>query len=96
MAIEPTTKKPWWQSKIILLALGSILVYGGNAVTGVLTGAGVTPDQIDVIRQTQPDIAESVEQLRNGSNAIQVILGGIIPAVIIVVRKWFTNIPFLS
>lgn len=95
MANEPTPAKPWWQSKIILLALSSILLFGGNALTGFLTGSGVTPEQLDALKQAQPDIANSVEQLQHGGNVIQVILGGIVPALIVIARKWFTNIPFL-
>ena len=96
MANEPTTTtKPWWKSKIILLALASALLFGGNALTGFLTGNGVTPEQLDAIKQTQPAIADSVDQLQHGGNVIQVILGAIVPALIFIARKWFTNIPLL-
>lgn len=91
----PTSTKPFWKSKIILLSVASILIYGANFLTGFLTGSGVTDEQLDAIRQSQPAIADSVEQLQHGSNVIQVILGGIVPALIAVARKWFTNIPFL-
>lgn len=90
-----TTQKPWHQSKIILLSLAAVLVYGLDALTGFLTGSGVTPEQIQVIRDTQPDIAEAVEEYKSGSNVLQTTLGVLLPALIAVVRRWWTNIPLL-
>lgn len=96
MAETPTpTTKPWWQSKIILLAGASALIFGGNALTGFLTGAGVTPEQIDIIRTTQPQIAEAIQQFESGQNILNTILGVLMPALIAVARKWWTNIPLL-
>jgi len=93
----PTTpqEKPWYSSKIILLSGAAILVYGSNALTGFLTGAGITQDQIEIIRATQPQIAEAVDEYKAGSNILQTTLGVLLPAVIAVVRKWWTNIPLL-
>jgi hypothetical protein len=95
----PTTTtpqaKPWYFSKIILLSIVGVITYGLDAVTGFLTGAGVTPEQIQIIRDTQPQIAEAVEQYKSGSNILQTTLGVLLPAAIAVVRKWWTNIPLL-
>lgn len=71
------------------------MVYGLDALTGFLTGSGVTPEQIQVIRDTQPDIAEAVEEYKSGSNVLQTTLGVLLPALIAVVRRWWTNIPLL-
>lgn len=96
MADTPTpTAKPWHQSKIILLAGASVLIFGGNALSGFLTGAGVTPEQIDVIRSQQPQIAEAVEQFKTGQNILNTILGALMPALIMIARRWWTNIPLL-
>ena len=92
----PTPAKPWYQSKIILLAGASALIFGGNALSGFLTGAGVTPEQIDIIRATQPQIAEAVEQFKGGQNILNTILGVLMPALIAIARRWWTNIPLLQ
>jgi len=91
----PATSKPWYQSKIILLAGSAGLVYGGNALTGFLTGAGVTPEQIEVIRSTQPQIADAVEQFKSGQNVLTIIVGAVIPVLIVIARKWFNTISML-
>lgn len=87
--------KPWYKSKIILLSIGGILVYGAGAVTNFLALNGVTPEQLEVLRTTQPQIAEGIEQLKSGGNAFQIIAGLFVPAAIAIARKWFTNIPLL-
>ena len=91
----PAPSKPWYQSKIILLAGTAVLVYGSNAMTGFLTGAGVTPEQIEVIRSTQPQIADAVEQFKTGQNVLSTIVGGVIPLLIVIARKWFNTISLL-
>lgn len=90
------TAKPWYTSKIILLAGASVLVYGGNALTGFLTGAGVTPEQIEVIRSTQPAIAQTIEDFKSGQNILSTIVGGVIPVLIVIARKWWTTISLLK
>lgn len=92
----PTTAKPWYKSKIILLAVSAVAVFGTNALTGFLTGSGVTPEQIEVIRTVEPQIADAVEQYKNGNNILSVTVGVLIPALIAVARKWFTNVPLLK
>lgn len=90
------TAKPWYKSKIILLAVSAALVYGANLLTGFLSGAGVTPEQIQVIADTQPEIADAIQQYKDGQNILSVTLGVLFPAIITVVRRWWTNIPLLQ
>lgn len=84
-------KKPFWKSKIILLALTLIGVFGGNYLFRFL-GANVTQEQIDAIAQSQPMVAEIIERLKNGESVIS-LLGSIVGVLILVARAWFTNTP---
>lgn len=96
MSTEQPTSKPWYQSKIILLSLSSVAVYGGTWLYNYLSGAGVTPEQIDVIRTTQPQIADAVEEFKTGQNVLNTVIGLVIPSAIAIARRWFTNITFLQ
>ena len=82
--------KKWYQSKIVLLGLVSVLVFGSNLLLGFISGQGVTLEQIQAVEQARPDIAEAVKKLQSGGNILDVLglLGG---ALIIIARVWFTN-----
>lgn len=96
MSTTTPTAKPWYKSKIILLAAAAVLVYGSSLLITFLSGAGVTPEQIQVIADTQPDIADAIQQYKDGQNILSVTLGVLFPAIIAVVRRWWTNIPLLK
>jgi hypothetical protein len=83
-------QKKWYQSKIILLSLSTVLVVGGNLLTGFLTGQGVTPEQLNAIAAAEPEVAEAVQRVQMGDSIIQVI-AGLFPVAIMVLRLWFTN-----
>lgn len=87
-------KKPFWKSKIILLALTLIGVFGGNYLFHFL-GANVTQEQIDAIAQSQPMVAEIIERYKNGESILS-LLGSIVGVLIMVARAWFTNTPKIA
>jgi hypothetical protein len=82
--------KKWYQSKIILLSLSTVLVVGGNLLTGFLTGQGVTPEQLNAIAAAEPEVAEAVQRVQAGDSILQVI-AGLFPVAIMILRLWFTN-----
>lgn len=85
----PTTKK-WYQSKIFLLAVVMALVGGTDLAFGWLSGAGVTPEQINIIDATLPGTADAVKDAVAGKNYFGIItaLGGFVTAIW---RAWFTS-----
>ncbi len=83
-------KKPWYKSKIALLAFTAVLVIGGNFLTGFITGNGVTQDQIDAIGTVQPQVATTIENVQHGQNIFQG-LTTLAFGLIGVWRVWFTN-----
>lgn len=83
-------KKPWYKSKIMLLVYGFLATIGTNLLTGFLTGQGVTPDQLEAVRSTQPEIADAVSSAQSGQNVIQA-LWALSLALIGVARLWFTK-----
>lgn len=82
-------KKPWYQSKLVLLGAVLVLVFGGNLATNFLVGNGVTPDQVEAVRLAYPDVADGIEQIKDGENLLNAI-GAIGGALVMVLRKWFT------
>lgn len=83
-------KKPWYKSKIVVLAVTAIFTVGTNIATGWLSGQGVTQEQIEAVANTQPSVAEAIKDYQNGQgllNSISVIAF----AAIAVFRKWWTN-----
>jgi hypothetical protein len=82
-------KKPWYKSKIVLLALAAVLTIGGNALYGFLSGQGVTPEQLDAVANTQPAIAEAIKEYQEGQGILN-SLSVVIFAAIAVIRRWFT------
>jgi len=77
--------KKWYQSKIILFSIASILIFGSNLVLGFVTGNGVSQEQIDALAQAQPAVSESIQKLQSGSNILEV-LGVALPPIIIIFR----------
>lgn len=83
-------KKPWYKSKIFLLAVTAVFTIGTNLATGWVTGQGVTPDQIDAVANTQPAVAEAIHDYQAGQgllNSISILAF----AAIAVFRRWFTS-----
>lgn len=89
-----TEKKPWYSSKVILLALALVAVFGGNLLTGFISGQ-ITPEQLDAIKLAYPQVAEIVERLKSGESILSVV-GAIIGVLILVARAWFTGVAGIS
>ncbi len=83
-------KKPWYKSKIAMLAYAGAATIGANLLTGFITGNGVTPEQIQVVAETQPAIADAIQDVRDGQNIIGA-LSTVAFLLIGVFRVWFTN-----
>lgn len=83
-------EKKWYQSKIFLLAVVMALVGATDLAFGWLSGAGVTPEQIQIIDATLPGTAEGVKDAVAGKNYFGIItaVGGFITAIW---RAWFTS-----
>lgn len=90
MTTTTLPKKPWYKSKIILMALSGILVFGTNLLNGWLTGQGVTQEQLDALSTTAPTIVDTVERISDGENIINFV-GIIYSAAMLIFRKWFTS-----
>lgn len=82
-------KKPFWKSKIILLALTLVAVFGGNLLFNFVSGQ-VTPDQLNSIQNSEPVVIEIIDRLKNGESIFSVV-GSIIGVLILIFRAWFTN-----
>lgn len=82
--------KKWYQSKLFLLCAVLALVGGTDLAFGWLSGAGVTPEQIQVIDATLPGTADAVKEAIDGKNYLGIItaIGGFIGAIW---RYWFTT-----
>lgn len=83
-------KKPWYQSKIVLLGLAMVTVFGSNLLNGWLTNLGVQPDQMELLQLTYPDMADAFRKASEGGtwlSAIGTIGGGLV----VILRKWFTT-----
>lgn len=83
-------KKPWYQSKIVLLVLAALSTVGANLLTGFISGQGVTTEQLDAVAATQPAVAEAIEKYQQGQGLLQAI-SVVVFAAIGVIRKWFTT-----
>lgn len=83
-------KKPWYKSKIFLLGCVMALIGGTDLAWGWLSGAGITQDQIQVVQNTLPGVAEQVKDAVAGKNYFGIItaVGGFVTAIW---RRWFTN-----
>lgn len=85
-----TEKKPWYKSKIALLALSSVAVFGSNFFTGWLSGQGVTPEQFDALQQAAPQALEAIKEASDAKDILSAV-GALFGAAIFVFRKWFTT-----
>lgn len=83
-------KKPWYKSKITLAGLLLALAGISNWAVGFVTGTGVTPEQIAVINQQYPAIAEQVRQLAKGGE-IFTGLTGLAGVLVAIWRVWYTR-----
>lgn len=83
-------KKPWYKSKIIMLALSAALVFGSNLLGGWLTGQGVTQEQMDALSTAQPEVAHAIERVQAGENVLGVV-GSLVSVFILIFRTWFTS-----
>jgi len=84
--------KKWYQSKIVLFSASTLLLVGGDLLTGFLTASEVTPEQLAAIEQSGPQVVEAVRGIRAGENLFQTI-AGLFPAVVLILRVWFTTVP---
>lgn len=83
-------KKPWYKSKIALLAFTAALMIGGNLITGFITGNGITQEQIEAVGTIQPAVAETIQDVKSGQNIFQAITA-LAFSLIGVWRLWFTT-----
>lgn len=86
---QPSTKK-WYQSKIVLLGLAALLLFGGAMLYRYLINQGITQTQLDVLQQQYPDIKQAVEQIQSGQDIWQAV-GALFGALVVIVRTFFTN-----
>ena len=84
MAISAT--KPWYKSKIVLIALAATALFLGT----YLKSQGITQTQLDVLEQSYPDIAAAVEQYQTDNNFFALI-GTLASTTIAIIRVWFTQ-----
>lgn len=85
-----TTTKPWYKSKIVLLGITAVLIFGGSLLYRFLLGSGVTPEQLAAIEQQNPQITAAIQQIQTGENVWQA-LGVLFGSLVVIVRVWFTN-----
>lgn len=83
-------KKPWYKSKIVLLGLSAVGIFGAQLLNGWLTGQGVTPEQLEALRIASPEIASAIERVQGGENVL-VVVGSLFGVLVIVFRTWFTT-----
>lgn len=83
--------KPWYKSKIVAVSGIAVLVFGSNFLFGWLTGAvGVSPETIDAVQQTAPQVNEVIERLKNGESIIS-LAGAIINLAVMYWRIFATT-----
>lgn len=58
--------KKWYQSKLVLLGILLVLVYGSNVLLGWLSG-NVSAEQIQAIENTRPEVLDIIQRLKIGS-----------------------------
>lgn len=88
-------KKPWYQSKVILLAGALALIFGANLLGASLFRSGVTQEQIDAISTVYPTAVDIFERIKSGEN-ITNLIGAAFSALIIIARAWFTKTPGIT
>lgn len=82
-------KKPWYKSKITLAGIVLAITALTDAVTGFLSGSGVTPEQIAVIEQAYPQAADQIKDAVAGNDYFKAItaVGGFF---VTIWRIWFS------
>lgn len=83
-------KKPWYKSKIFVLAVTAVFTIGTNLATGWVTGQGVTQEQIDAVSATQPAIADAIHDYQAGQGILN-SLTAVAFTLVALWRKWFTT-----
>lgn len=83
-------KKPWYKSKITLAGIVLAITALTDAVTGFLSGSGVTPEQIAVIEQAYPQAADQIRDAVAGNDYFKA-LSGIGGFLVAIWRIWFTQ-----
>lgn len=84
--------KKWYQSKIVLFSASTLLLVGGDLLTGFLTANQVTPEQLAAIEQAGPQVVKAFQGVKAGENVFQTI-AGLFPAIVLILRVWFTATP---
>lgn len=90
MAQDTSTTKKWYQSKLVLLGLVMAIVGGVYLAYHWLSGAGVTPEQINAIETALPGTADAVKQAIEEKNYLAALtaIGGFLA---FIWRTWFTE-----
>jgi len=88
--MSTTSTKKWWQSKIVLLGLSAVFLFGGAFLYRFLGNQGVTATQLQVLQEKYPDIKLGIEQIQSGENLWQG-LGVLFGAIVTIVRVFFTT-----
>ena len=88
--MSTSTSKPWWQSKIVLIGLAAILLFGGGLLAQFLGNQGITQTQLDVLTQQYPDIKAGIQDLQS-SDTLWKGLGVLVGALATIARVWFTS-----
>lgn len=83
-------KKPWYKSKITLLAIVMGTIGASDLAFGWVSGNGVTPDQIQAVQTALPDVVGDVKSAVEAKNYFGVLnaVGGYLIAIW---RVWFTD-----
>lgn len=83
-------KKPWYKSKIFLLAVVMGVIGATDLAFGWLSGQGITAEQVQVVQTTLPNLSGDIKDAIEGKNYFGIItaVGGFVTAIW---RKWFTN-----
>lgn len=88
--MSETSTKKWYQSKLVLLGLSVLFVFGGALLLRFLGNQGVTTEQMAVLQEQYPQIAESIKQIQSGQDIWQ-SLGALAGALVVIIRVWFTQ-----
>jgi len=81
--------KPWYKSKIFLLA--SVMVF--TALSQFYTqwiGGQITPEQFDAVQSAYPELAKQVKNAVDGNNYFA-ILSAAASFLTVIWRGWFTT-----
>ena len=82
-------KKPWFQSKIVIICAIAVVTIVGNYLTGFIT-TNATPEQIQAVADIDPAVADTVNAVQSGQNWISAA-GTLLFTVIGFIRVWFSK-----